>query len=103
MTNGEVMKAVRCFLEALQRSGVRLSAAYLYGSQASGETRPDSDIDLALISEDFTGDWLADQRKVLPALLESDARIEVVRFRPDEFNDESPLAWEIKTKGKKIL
>ena len=89
--DGEVMKAVRRFIEALQRSGLRLLAAHLYGSQASGEARPDSDIDLALISEDFTGDWLEDQGKVFPALLESDARIEVVRFRP--MNSETKTPW----------
>jgi hypothetical protein len=35
-------------------------------------------------------------------LLRSDPRIEPVRFRPEQFCDEHPLAWEIKTKGKRL-
>ena len=40
---------------------------------------------------------------MIDALLSSDTRIETVRFRPDEFCDENPLVWEIKTKGIKSL
>jgi predicted nucleotidyltransferase len=100
--DGDVLKAVWHFLEELERSGVRLVAAYLYGSQATGTASPDSDIDVALISEEFTGDWLEDHRKIVDALLRSDPRIEPVRFRPEQFCDEHPLAWEIKTRGVKL-
>ena len=100
--DGDILKAVSRFLEELERSGVRLAAAYLYGSQATGTAGPDSDIDVALISEDFTGNWLEDHQKIVDALLRSDTRIEPVRFRPEEFCDEHPLAWEIKTKGVKL-
>lgn len=100
--DGEILKAVLHFLEELEQSGVRLVAAYLYGSHAMGTARPDSDIDVALISEDFTGDWLEDHRKIVQALLHSDARIEPVRFRPEQFCDEHPLVWEIKTKGERL-
>jgi predicted nucleotidyltransferase len=98
----EILRAVLRFLEALESSGIRLTAAYLYGSHAAGTACPDSDIDVALISEDFTGDLVEDHRKIVDALLQSDARIEPVRFRPEEFCDEHPLAWEIKTKGVKL-
>jgi predicted nucleotidyltransferase len=100
--DSDVLKAISGFLEALQRSDIRLKAAYLYGSHATGEARPDSDIDVALISEDF-GDWLEDHKRIVGALLSCDARIEPVRFHPKEFCDENPLAWEIKTKGVRLL
>jgi predicted nucleotidyltransferase len=80
-----------------------LRVAYLYGSYASGSARPDSDIDVALVSEDFTGDRIADQQRIIQALLESDTRIEAVRFRPEDFRDENPLAWEIKRTGVSLL
>ena len=97
-----VLKAVAHFLEEVEGSGIRLVSAYLYGSHAEGRARPDSDIDVALIAEDFTGDLLEDHRKIVDALLRSDPRIEPVRFRPEQFCDEHPLAWEIKTKGVKL-
>jgi predicted nucleotidyltransferase len=101
-TGDAVLKLVSDFLEILQRSDVRLEEAYLYGSHAVGRARPDSDIDVALVSDDF-GDWLEDRRRIVDALLSSDVRIEAVRFRPEEFRDENPLVWEIKTKGIKLL
>ena len=100
--DGDVLKAVVRFLEEVEGSGIRLVSAYLYGSHAEETARPDSDIDVALISGDFTGDWLEDHRKIVDALLRSDPQIEPVRFRPEQFCDEHPLAWEIKTKGKKL-
>jgi predicted nucleotidyltransferase len=89
-------------LETIQQSDIRLQEAYLYGSYAAGHARLDSDIDVALVSDDF-GDWLQDHRRITNALLASDVRIEAVRFRPEEFRDENPLAWEIKNKGIKLL
>jgi hypothetical protein len=86
----------------VEKTGIRLTAAYLYGSYAVGSARPDSNIDVALISDDFTGDFLEDHRRIVPALLQSDSRIEPVRFRPEEFCDEHPLAWEIKVKGRRL-
>lgn len=98
----QILKIVEHFLEELDKAGLRLTAAYLYGSHAMGSAHPDSDIDIALISEDFTGDFLEDHRRIVPALLHSDSRIEPVRFRPEEFCDEHPLAWEIRTKGYRL-
>ncbi|MBN1287647.1 MAG: nucleotidyltransferase domain-containing protein [Anaerolineae bacterium] len=101
--NSDILKIVSRFVEMLQKSGLELKAAYLYGSYVSGAARPDSDIDVALISDAFTGDRLADHRRIAGALFESDARIEVVRFRPETFCDEHPLAWEIKRTGVSLL
>ena len=67
-----------------------------------GTDHRDSDIDVAIISSGFTGDWLEDHREVAAARLKSDVRIETVRFRAEQFRDENPLAWEIKQKGIRI-
>lgn len=101
--NDNIIKAIWCFLEALQQSGIQLEAAYLYGSRATDTAHPDSDIDVALISKDFTGDWLEDHKMIVGSLVGCDRRIEPVRFRPEQFCDEHPLAWEIKTKSVKLI
>lgn len=67
----QVLEIVEDFLQELEKSGIRLTAAYLYGSYAEGSARPDSDIDVALVSEDFTGDLLEDHRRIIAALLRS--------------------------------
>lgn len=99
--DADILKVVSDFLQALERSDLHMEAAYLYGSHASGRARPDSDIDVAIISSDFDH-WLADQERVSSVLLLHDTRIEPVRFRPEEFCDENPLAWKIKTTGIRL-
>lgn len=94
--------AARRFVRAVQKAGIRLDAAFLYGSYVLGTARADSDIDVALVSNDFThhsADWV----KLRPVLQSMDARIEHVRYRPKDFRDENPLVWEIKTTGISLL
>ena len=100
--NDSALKAARRFVRAVQKSGVRLQAAYLYGSHAKRQAEIESDIDIALVSRDFSG-WVDDLRLIEPALLAMDARIEHVRFHPNDFRDENPLVWEIKTSGIQLV
>ena len=101
-SHSTIVIAASTFLQALQRSRLRLQVAYPYGSHASRNPRPDSDVDVALVSEAF-GDWLADQGRILGPLPASHPRIEPVRSRPAHSTDENPLAWEIKTGGIRLL
>jgi predicted nucleotidyltransferase len=100
--NAQALKAARRFVRAIQSLGIRLEAAYLYGSYAKGYAHQDSDIDVALVSPDLTG-WVDDWEKMRPVVLEMDSRIEPVRFHPDSFVNENPLAWEIKTTGIPLI
>lgn len=100
--NARVVRAAQRFVEDVSKAGIRLQGAYLFGSYATGRAHRDSDIDIALISPDFTG-WIDDLPKISVAMRQNDSHIEAVRFRPDSFVDENPLAWEVKTKGISIL
>jgi len=100
--NAQALSAARRFVRAIQSLGIRLEAAYLYGSYAKGYAHQDSDIDVALVSPDLTG-WVDDWEKMRPAVLEMDSRIEPVRFHPDSFVNENPLAWEVKTTGIPLI
>jgi predicted nucleotidyltransferase len=100
--NDPALRAARRFIHAIEKSGIHLQAAYLYGSHARGQARVDSDIDIALVSKDFTG-WVDDLPLIKPALLTMDSRIEHVRFHPRDFHDENPLVWEIKTTGLQLV
>lgn len=100
--NAQVMKAARKFVRDVQKEGIRLQRAYLYGSYATGRAHRGSDIDIALVSADFSG-WIDDLAKIQNALRKRDPRIESVHMPPDVFVDENPLAWEVKTKGISLL
>lgn len=100
--SARVLNAALRFVRNVEKTGVRLHAAYLFGSYATGHAHRYSDIDIALVSPDFTG-WVDDLEKIRDATRTMDHRIEMVRFRPDTFVDENPLAWEVKTKGVSLL
>lgn len=98
----QALRAARRFVRAVQKAGIRLDAAFLYGSYALGTAHEHSDIDIALVSNDFTHrsvDWI----KLRPVLQSMDARIEYKQYRPKDFRDENPLVWEIKTTGISLL
>lgn len=97
----QALKAARRFVRAIRRSGITLDAAYLFGSYVNGEPNEYSDIDVALVSKDLTGDT-QDLEKISTAG-RHDSRIESVRFHPRAFRDENPLVWEIKQTGISLV
>jgi predicted nucleotidyltransferase len=93
---------IRRYLAELRRSGVPVSAAYLFGSHARGDAGSESDIDVAILSREFTGDRFADRRRIVPLRRRIDPRIEPVPFRPEAFRRGGVLADEIKKHGIRI-
>ena len=94
-----VMAQVQELLRTLRSQNLKMTAVYLYGSYASGTAGPDSDIDVAVISPDLTGDRLQDWMRLTYLATSIEPRFEVIGFRPEQFRDEHPLAWEVKTRG----
>ena len=97
-----VVDKVQALLENLESQGLAIEAAFLYGSQAAGVPDRDSDIDVAIVSSDLSGDRLDDWMRLNSVASRIDVRMEVIGFRPEQFRDENPLAWEVKTKGIKV-
>ncbi|MCX7838171.1 MAG: nucleotidyltransferase domain-containing protein [Anaerolineae bacterium] len=93
------MRKSNRLIAVLKAKGLQIERAYLYGSYAKGHARPDSDIDIAIVSKDLTGDWLDDYCRLTRIADEVDPRIEVISFLPQDFRDENPLVWEIKSFG----
>jgi len=93
----------RTFIDQLQSTrGFRITEAYLYGSQARDGADADSDIDVAVISPDLSGNRADDWFMLNKIASKIDVRLEVVGFRPEQFRDENPLVWEVK-KGVKLI
>lgn len=98
----QALKVAQRFVRALQRSGIELDAAYLYGSYVNGTPHEWSDIDVALVSKDLTG-GIDDVQKIHASTRAHDSRIESVSFHPRDFLDENPLVWEIKQTGIPLI
>jgi len=97
--NALINEVVKRFLGKLNEIGINIEKAYLYGSYVKGKQHKWSDIDVALISSDFSEDRFDERVRLTMIASEIDDRIEPVPFRPDNFVDEDPLVWEIKKSG----
>ncbi len=51
----EALRELKRELEALY--GDRLKGVYLFGSEARGEAEPDSDVDVAIVLDDYESVW----------------------------------------------
>jgi len=103
IANQRILNKSKDFVSRLRKSGMQVDRAYLFGSHAKGYARRDSDIDIAVISQDLTGDWLDDYCYLTRIADDFDARMEVVSFHPRDFRDENPLVWEIKSTGIPLI
>ena len=99
---GSILKVVKRYIEELEKNNIPIQEAILFGSCVKGNQRQESDIDMALISDSFSGDWFDDRRKIVPLRRGIDNRIEPMPFRPEDFYNGGSFASEIRKTGKKI-
>ena len=88
----------------MKKNNFAFSRSFLYGSYAKGKAKPWSDIDICVISKKFNGkNWDKYERQLWYWRREVDARIEPVGMSPCEFKNISPLAYEIKKTGIRVV
>lgn len=100
--NADIIKTIKRFLSKLDMNGIHAEAVYIFGSYAKGAENRWSDIDVAVVSSEFTTDRFDERFRLMKLASEVDSRIEPVPFRPDTFVDEDPIVWEIKKEGMLI-
>ena len=83
----EVLKTIRKLLKLLKKNGICISESYLFGSYARNEAKEGSDIDLALISDDFCGIRFIDIEKIALFIQDIDDRIEAHTFSNKDKNE----------------
>ena len=95
----KVIKSIKKYILKLEQHKIPIKKAVLFGSYAKGLAKPESDIDVALISEVFSGDRFKDRQKIIPLRRNIDSRIEPLPFTPEDFDNGGMLAEEIKKSG----
>jgi len=98
----DIIGKIRQYLRFLLANGYHIKKTYLYGSYAKGNYHKDSDIDLVIVSRDFTGNRFKDSLKLMELCRNIDSRIEPMPYRPEDFNDSDPLVIEVKATGEEI-
>jgi uncharacterized protein len=99
----KIEKTVRSYLEQLERIGIHVQQAILFGSYASGKYDEWSDIDLAIVSKDFAGNRFEDRNKIRKITLQVNSDISPMPYRPEDFNDSNYFVKEILETGIRII
>ena len=80
-----------------------LRQMFLFGSTAAGTVGEDSDIDIAVVADNFSGDAVDDTFRLMKSRRKIDLRIEPHAFLPSDFHEENPFAAEIMRSGIRIV
>lgn len=100
----KILNNIKKLIKALAKHHIHIEKAYLFGSYANGTSKEWSDIDLALISENFKGNRFLDKQMINPIAMKIDNRFEIHPYKTDEFNEN--IRWftkEITEHGIEIV
>lgn len=94
-----IAKILEKFLNLLKGANIKIERALLFGSYARGNAGEWSDIDVAIVSPDFSGTAFYDSKKLAPFVIKVDTRIELHPFTPDDFTENNEFVREILKNG----
>jgi len=100
----EVQRVVRYLEQRLKHGGVNVSRVVLFGSHASGRATADSDIDVAIVSEDFRGRGVLDRADMtaqaeIETIRKFIVPLDIVTLTPEEFENGSSLVAQFAQGG----
>jgi len=101
MGRSQAIRIIKRFIKALKREGIPIDHVILYGSYARGKVRPDSDIDVAVVSKQFGKDRVEEGMALFRIAGEIDTRLEPVPVSTQAYENDTwiPLIFEIREKG----
>ena len=107
MAEERAVRAVRRLVEELERMGIRVEAAYLFGSWARGDWMVDSDVDVVVVSPSFRGmPWLRRLELVarVEARLDLPVSLDVLPYTPEEVGEvKSAVLRDAKKYWKRVV
>ena len=101
MDRQAAIKIAKDYISHLSLIGYVIKESYLFGSFAKDNSRPDSDIDIAIILNDMQ-DSHDELVKMLKLRREINLLIEPHPIRLQDFDEDYPLFYEIKNYGIRI-
>jgi predicted nucleotidyltransferase len=90
-----IILTINLLLTELRENNIIIEKSILFGSYAKGTYNEFSDIDLALISDSFSGNRFLDKEKIRPFIVKINTDISPMPFRPEDFNSDNIFASEI--------
>jgi len=103
-TQDDAINSVKSYASEIALLGINLKKVILYGSFAKGLQHEWSDIDVALVADEFTGFGFSDRLLFSPvSIKEPYIRIEPKTYPTGYFNEGDPFIEEIKNTGIEII
>jgi len=104
MSPNNYYQTLRRFADEIGKHGISIQAMYFFGSRTKGDEKQSSDMDVCVVSPDFSGDRVEDLKQLYKLAGHISLFIEPHSFLPEEFDDKyNFLAQEIKRTGIKII
>ncbi|MCW5895595.1 MAG: nucleotidyltransferase domain-containing protein [Bacteroidetes bacterium] len=100
-TEQSATEAVRQFARFASEQ-FRIRDVFLFGSYAQGTPREYSDIDVAIVSDDFIGDRFDDVKSLIKYMLRTSIDLEIHPFKTEDFTPDNPFVEEILRTGKRV-
>ncbi|MDT3740442.1 MAG: nucleotidyltransferase domain-containing protein [Candidatus Kapabacteria bacterium] len=94
-----VINKINKFLLLIEDKQIRIQKAVLFGSYASGNYNEWSDIDLALVSDDFSGNNFKDKLELIDLIFAAGKDLSPVTFTSYDYNNSLFARDEIEKKG----
>jgi uncharacterized protein len=102
-TTSEAIEIVKKYIKELEQSGFHIKTAILFGSYATGKFNEWSDIDVALVSDNFEGNRFDDKDKIRKITLSVDSDISPLPYKSEDFTEDDLFVKEILETGIKIV
>ncbi|MBM2815480.1 MAG: nucleotidyltransferase [Ignavibacteria bacterium] len=99
----EIIQIIKKFVFEAKADNITIEKAVLFGSYAKGTNHEFSDIDLAVVSNDFEGIRFYDNRKLSHSKLIASIDLETHPYRPEDFTEDNPFVKEILEHGIRII
>lgn len=98
-----IRATVEKLIQQLDAAQLTIREAYVFGSYAKGRQTEWSDIDLALVSDQFEGDFFNDRCTLSPYVVRVDTDIETHPFHSGDFTTDNPFVEEILRTGIRVV
>ncbi|MBM2816437.1 MAG: nucleotidyltransferase [Ignavibacteria bacterium] len=91
------------YIKELEQNNFHIQHAYLFGSYSKGNFDEWSDIDIALVSDNFGENNILNKKMIRKITFSIDTDLSPVTYRPEEFTPDNLFIKEILKTGIKIV
>jgi len=98
----DAVEVAEKFIKLIKSNNISIEKIILFGSYAKGNAGKWSDIDIAIVSPEFSGIPFYDRKMLNPFILKVDTRIEPHPFKPEDFTEDNGFVSEILKNGVEV-